>query len=663
MAGCLMTVCPMNTLRWIATKLSNLRLAVKIVIVQGWAILAMMLLASIVTSSGVDDLVSQSGSERIREEVQLVQAQFATVEQQILTDTTYLAQSVPLSDAVNKRAIPDIETTLLLSDATDPLRINRALVVDQQGESLVLAEDRKIVPPPAEPHNNYLDLALLGISVTGVVESDGLYLVAAVPVQTRTGVIIGAILAGRRIDGSLLGEISFYREDVHMALVRSGKVTALYMNEGGSGSVSSVNTILGGHPGIVQDNPDVMLSRNGIHLDDADLARAQSGEVVLPGEFIDSRDEYPLAVAYVPIKINNDLQGVLVILVDLRTMSSFRDDLITDQLLAFLIAGVLIALALGVLVWRTVAVPINRLQSVTSRISSGDYQQRAQVHSNDEVGELADAFNEMAERLYARDKQIAAEIGERNRAEQALRIARDGLEQRVIERTIELQQANDRLEEELAQRIQAETQIKAALEEKEVLLREIHHRVKNNLQVTSSLLRLQANHTDDPVTMGILQESQHRVRSMALVHERLYQSSDLSRIPARVYIEDLLRYLSDSYELEPDQVALDITVDDIAIDIDTAIPCGLIVNELVSNAYKHAFPDGRKGRIEVTLHGSENRLSSIAVRDDGVGFQTPIEVAKARSLGLQLVTSLSKQLGGTVEFHNDQGTVVVLELD
>lgn len=200
----------------------------------------------------------------------------------------------------------------------------------------------------------------------------------------------------------------------------------------------------------------------------------------------------------------------------------------------------------------------------------------------------------------------------------------------------------------------AEDQIKASLREKEVLLQEIHHRVKNNLQVISSLLSLQSSRISDQQALQIFSDSQNRVRAMALVHERLYQSEDLARIDFSGYAEVLMEHLMHSYGAKSN-VKLEMEVEPVQLDVDMAIPCGLIVNELVSNSLKYAFPDGRDGEILIHLSQRADELR-LLIKDDGVGFKKEVELQTTQSLGLKLVRSLAKQLGGSLSYKNDDGT-------
>ncbi|MCZ3366111.1 MULTISPECIES: PAS domain S-box protein [Methanobacterium] len=201
-----------------------------------------------------------------------------------------------------------------------------------------------------------------------------------------------------------------------------------------------------------------------------------------------------------------------------------------------------------------------------------------------------------------------------------------------------------------------ETQLKSSLEEKEVLLREIHHRVKNNMQIISSLLNLQSRYLNDKKTVNVLNESRNRVRSMAMVHEELYRSRDLSKIDFADYIQRLLSGLFNSYGIDKNLIKPKINVENILLNIDTAVPCGLIINELVSNSLKHAFVQGQKGNISIKFHPQDEKYV-LKVADDGVGFPENIDFNNTKTLGLQLVTTLVKQLSGSINIYRDTGTL------
>jgi PAS domain S-box-containing protein len=212
---------------------------------------------------------------------------------------------------------------------------------------------------------------------------------------------------------------------------------------------------------------------------------------------------------------------------------------------------------------------------------------------------------------------------------------------------------------DITERKRAEEQLKVALKEKEVLLKEIHHRVKNNLAVISSLLNMQSKYIKDNKTLEIFRESQNRVKTMALIHTKLYQSSDLAQIDFADYIRKLAGDLIESYRLEPDAVTLLLDVRDVYFDVNVGIPCGLIINELLTNALKHAFPNGHKGEVSISLSPEDERIK-LVVADNGIGFPENIDFRNTESLGFQLVTALVDQLSGTIDLAGDKGTKFVI---
>jgi two-component sensor histidine kinase len=188
-----------------------------------------------------------------------------------------------------------------------------------------------------------------------------------------------------------------------------------------------------------------------------------------------------------------------------------------------------------------------------------------------------------------------------------------------------------------------------------VLLREIHHRVKNNLQVISSLLRLQARYVSDEQQRLMFLESQNRLESMVLTHELLYRSKDLAKIDLNGYINGLVNLLLSSFGISRHQVSFETDVAPVSMSVDTAIPCGLITNELVSNCLKHAFPEGRTGKVRIVLTSSDSRFQLI-VSDDGIGLPPDLDFNRAQTLGLRLVHTLVKQLQGDVQIESSAGT-------
>ena len=253
-------------------------------------------------------------------------------------------------------------------------------------------------------------------------------------------------------------------------------------------------------------------------------------------------------------------------------------------------------------------------------------------------------------------EQAQRDIRERRQAEAALKAYRDRLEELVKARTAELTESNRQLELEISERKRAEEQLKASLQEKEVLLKEIHHRVKNNMQIISSLLDLQANTIQDERVRDLFQGSQQRIRSMALIHEQLYQSSDLARIDFAEYIENLTDRLLYSYGVRAGNITLQLDLTPLFLSVETAIPCGLIINELVSNALKHAFPNSRFGQISITLQRVQAQQLSLQIKDNGVGFPAEIDFRRTASLGLTLVNTLVKQIKGTIDLYSEDGT-------
>jgi PAS domain S-box-containing protein len=199
-----------------------------------------------------------------------------------------------------------------------------------------------------------------------------------------------------------------------------------------------------------------------------------------------------------------------------------------------------------------------------------------------------------------------------------------------------------------------ETQIRESLDEKGSLLKEIHHRVKNNLQIIISLFNLQSSYVSDKSSHKILKESQDRIRSMALIHERFYQSDGTSKIDFDDYIKRLCETIMQSQGAKPDKIRLTIETEKISLDIDTAVPCGLIINELVSNAIKHAFPTSG-GEILVRFRTTQNNEYELTVKDNGTGLPQDVNFANADSLGIQLVNVLSDQIEGKIITENENG--------
>jgi two-component sensor histidine kinase len=336
-----------------------------------------------------------------------------------------------------------------------------------------------------------------------------------------------------------------------------------------------------------------------------------------------------------PIFLENEMIGKVYLKYDLLEMRTrfFR-------YVAIVMGVILISSAVSFLVasrlQRLITKPIFHLADTAYTVSlKNDYSIRAYRQNHDEVGQLIDGFNEMLSQIQDRDE--------------ALIKAQEDLEKRVQERTKELKQ-------EILERIRIEHRLRESLKEKEVLLKEIHHRVKNNLQVISSLLYLQSKQVNDKLALEMFAESQNRIRSMALIHEKLYQSEDLVHVDFSEYIRNLVGHLANSYGAKLKNVRIAMQTENVLLSIDKGIPCALIINELVINALKYAFPQDRRGEITIRIQRDDNRMISLSVADNGVGFPHTVDLLNSETLGLQLVKQLSQQLKGRIDIENGQGT-------
>jgi PAS domain S-box-containing protein len=253
------------------------------------------------------------------------------------------------------------------------------------------------------------------------------------------------------------------------------------------------------------------------------------------------------------------------------------------------------------------------------------------------------------------------DITKRKLMESEIRSLNTVLEQRVKERTEALSKTNEALEEENAQRLEAEGKLQASNDEKVLLLKEIHHRVKNNLQIIVSLLRLQKRQIVDTATQQQILDSEGRIRSMALVHEKLYRSTDLASINFDDYLKTLVNQLVTLYATNSGQIRIVIDMKGISVDINQSIPLGLIMNELISNAMKYAFPEGRTG--ELSISGMQQGGSNVfTVRDNGIGIPEDFDWRETKTLGMNLVIMLTDQLNGTIELEKGEGTVFRITL-
>ena len=301
-----------------------------------------------------------------------------------------------------------------------------------------------------------------------------------------------------------------------------------------------------------------------------------------------------------------------------------------------LLVAIVIGFLASIFIARKISTPVHRLNEFTKAVAGGNLSVRSDIKTGDEIEGLSDSFNIMTE---------------------ALAEAQTDLEKRVMERTAELAESNIALELENKERIKGEKLLQSSLNEKEVLLKEIHHRVKNNLQIISSLLYLQSKKFENEDVKNIFKDSQTRVKSMSLVHEKLYQSKTLSHIDFKEYIQNLTNYIFSSYTNNK-KIRMAIEAEEIKLNIDTAVPCGLIINELVSNAMKYAFPENfkiEKPVIKVAIKRLDELKYSLIISDNGIGIPEDYDQRQSKSLGLQLVNSLVAQIEGDLKVISEKG--------
>jgi len=377
----------------------------------------------------------------------------------------------------------------------------------------------------------------------------------------------------------------------------------------------------------------------------------------------------------------------------------------------------LLAFGLGFLLWRSIHRPLKDLQEAASHLGQGHLDTRVPVRSNDEVGVLAQAFNRMASQLatttvsmgnlenvfdsiggalivcdaeklitsvnqatldllgYERSELVGKHFSlickEKDPAgapaDAGILSTNETVFQRKDGSAVPVSFTGSELTEngglpvgfvcmalDLTERKQMEERLRHSLSEKELLLREVHHRVKNNMQVISSLLAMQAGQIEDLETIARFEDSQNRIRSMALIHEQLYQSDDFSEIAMPSYLEMLMSHVLQSHKHD-DSILVQLHVDELTFNVDQALSCGLIINELVANAFKHAFPDASSGSIDISLRGHEGGECILEVADNGRGLNDPFDQERSETLGLNLVKTLASQLGGEVAVEGDSG--------
>ena len=302
---------------------------------------------------------------------------------------------------------------------------------------------------------------------------------------------------------------------------------------------------------------------------------------------------------------------------------------------------------------RVITKPVLILDKTTRQVTEGDLSAKADIKTGDELESLASSFNIMTSYL---------------------RKERENLEAKVKERTAQLEDTNIKLTREIGERRKAEdslqkytVELQSSLKEKEVLLKEIHHRVKNNLQIITSLLSLQSMQINDDRNLAIFKDSQNRIRSMALVHEKLYQSKELSQINFGEYVINLANYIQDSYSNKQSKIKLIFEMEDTFLPIDTIVPLGLILNELISNSFKYAFnrsklDSNHVNYISIKSKNINEQNFVIEFEDNGVGISKDLDIENSQTLGLKLVYNLCTQIGGELKMESNNGTKFIISL-
>jgi len=281
-------------------------------------------------------------------------------------------------------------------------------------------------------------------------------------------------------------------------------------------------------------------------------------------------------------------------------------------------------IGVGIIFSTSTAKPINKLKSATEIIAGGDLKHRVGIDRNDEIGVLANSFNTMADELMKKNEELLAENAERRRAEE---------------------------------------QNKTSLKEKEVLLREVHHRVKNNLQIISSLLDMSSMQTQNQETMDLFADSRNRINSIALIHSQLYRSERFDQINMEKHIQELSKNLLQLYSMQ-NAITLDIKSKNIYLNVNKAVPCALVLNELITNVCKHAYREEQKGTIWISMQKSDANTFSLRVKDEGVGIPEEVDFGRVKSLGMSLVRNLVyNQLKGKIDVRSNKGTEFLIDFN
>ncbi|MEQ8186961.1 MAG: histidine kinase dimerization/phosphoacceptor domain -containing protein [Candidatus Eremiobacterota bacterium] len=353
-------------------------------------------------------------------------------------------------------------------------------------------------------------------------------------------------------------------------------------------------------------------------------------------------------------KILSAWNGKPVASINVCSDSSILKNFITISnwnFLLFIVFLVFLIMFLSVFLTIWINIPLNR---IARALNTGNSEYLLILEKD--KGEFG-YISRLIGQFFKQKEDLAKEISDRILIEQQVRDLNAELEERVMERTIELAVSNNKLKEEAQERERAEEQILLSLKEKEVLIKEIHHRVKNNLQIISSLLYLQSDSIKDEYDRIVFKDTQSRIKSIALVHEKLYGTGDFSKIDFHTYLQSLLVYLRNTYKVK-DFIKVNTDVAHIYLAVDKAIPCGLIVNELITNSLKYAFPDDRKGEIYIRLYTNGDKKVILEIEDDGIGLPEDFDINNISTLGLDLVVNLTRQIDGYIDIQSFKGTKI-----
>ena len=390
------------------------------------------------------------------------------------------------------------------------------------------------------------------------------------------------------------------------------------------------------------------------------------------------------------VRMENEPIGTIYIQADMGQMTKLIKEHFLIACLGLLFS-ITLSFLLAVRLQRTIANPIVDLASLSRSVSKEkDYSVRARKYGNDEIGFLVDAFNEMlqqieqqnaslvqagksaeesaqealrlAERVTQANLKLENEIRIRKDVEKTLQKHRKNLEERIQERTWELRETNQKLRQEIDERVVAEKRIQDSLDEKVLLLGEIHHRVKNNLQVISSLMELTRRRTLSEEAKTVLADARSKIYAMSLVHSQLYRSESFTRIDMAVHIRRLLGSIGQIYTNSYRRVRPKIECSHVFLSVTQAIPCALVLNELLSNVYKHAYPEDTTGECFISMAEIDGKRIHFRVRDNGAGIPEDVDIEGTETLGLKLIRNLiRKQLKGEVWFKYDKGTDITAE--